>query len=549
MKKNLRSRLSPAAIAVAICLSVSCDPGIQSEQIFSTEAETFRLTGNQWPAYSPAWSPDGKMIAYSQYEPSTRLLKLFVDSKKTEPLLDENELYNNVKLSPDGGNIVYSSFLKRYLRVRSLQNGSDKILAPDYLGAFGPIWSPDGKWIAFNYSADRTGFGIWIIPAEGGAARQIFPNDHLNYCHSFSPDGNKIALYSRRSGNYEIWTVDVGTGEQQQLTVPPNEKRFPAWSPDGATIAYVGYEDSCSARSSTIWLLPAAGGQARELVTFDGIINQLQWSPDGASLVTKGGSLPSVLVVEAANGKFTRLIYPRAENLSWFPDSRSLFMTESAISYSIFLAAVDDKQTRRLSDRKIDEAFNPIWLNGSEVAFLRLNQFWKISIFGENSVRLDLDSTILGKSNLALSPDRAQLLFDNGYNEIYLQALAGGPAINLTAHISEPLADPAWSPDGKHIVCRNYSGLKIFALVSDKLVERKSLSGLYSEPAWSPTETFGTPIAFFSLGGIYLTALDNPEPRLAVQTGQSPAWSPDGRRLAYVRERDIFVTKIFAELK
>ena len=339
----------------------------------------------------------------------------------------------------------------------------------------------------------------------------------------------------------------MSTGELQQLTSPPYEKRFPAWSPDGATIVYVGYEDSCSARFSTIWLMPASGGQPRELATLAGHITQLVWSPDGANLLADAQGIFSV---SAANGKATRLFVFEAENLSWFPDGQTLLLTQAALNIPLYVVSFENKQTRKLSDRKIDWALHPLWLNDSEVAFVREGtRLWKISLSGGSSLQLDQDATILGKRNLALSPDRAQLVFDNNYEDIYLQSLAGGPPTNLTAHISERLAQPSWSPDGKHIVCSFYGGLKVFALVSGKLVERKPLGGFYFEPDWSPKETFGSQIAFESAGNIYLASLDDPEPKLATRAGRNPSWSSDGRWLAYIRESDIFVTKIFADIK
>lgn len=544
MNKSLRSLLPLVVMTLAVSLSLSCDTGLQSEKVYSVEAETIQVTDSRRGKFNPSWSPDGRMIAFSQYDPGTSLQKYSLKSGRIESLLQEDDAYNDVKLSPDGSRIVYGSGVRNHLWVRSLQDGSEHLLTPDHERAFGPIWSPDGKWIAFNFQGTLS-ISIWMVPAEGGAARKLTPDDNLYYCYGFSPDGEKIALYTRKSGTYEIWTVDVGTGELKQLTAPPYQKRFPAWSPDGATVAYAGYDDSCTARFSTIWLMPATGGQARELATLDGLITQLAWSPDGASLLALAGRL---FLVSAANGRVTPLFSIKTESLSWFPDSETLLVTQDVLNYSIYTVSLETKQTRKLSDRKVDLAFYPVWLNASEIVFLRLSRLWKISLFGGNSVRLGQDSTIY-KSSLALSPDRAQIVFDNGYDDIYLQALAGGPPTNLTAHIGDRLGQPAWSPDGKHIVCSYYGGLKIFALVSNKLVERKVLPGFYSEPDWSPGEAFGSLIAFENVGNIYLAATEDSEPKLAAANGRQPAWSPDGRWLAYIREADIFITKVFDDIK
>jgi len=146
MKKTLSTRLPLIAIAVAICLFFSCDPGIQSEQIYSVEAETIQVTNSPTAKYYPSWSPDGKMIAFSQYDPGTGLFKYFINTRKTEPLLQEDDAYYDVKLSPDGSKIVYRSGVKKHLWVRSLQDSSDRLLTPAHQAAYSPIWSADGKW-------------------------------------------------------------------------------------------------------------------------------------------------------------------------------------------------------------------------------------------------------------------------------------------------------------------------------------------------------------------------------------------------------------------
>ncbi len=561
MNKTLQSHLQLAAMAVAGCLFLSCDPGIQTQQVFSVETDAIRMTNDGRSKNHIAWSPDGRMLAYTQYEQGTRFFKLSIADTNAERLLDEDDVFRDAKLSPDGGTIAYVS-RTGYLSLYSLQDGSKRLLTQNYWPVSGPIWSPDGRFIAFNYPT-RSLNGIAIIPVEGGAASKVLERDQAYYySYSFSPDGEKIALYSRQSGTYEISTVNVSNGELQQLTSPPYEKLYPAWSPDGATIAYVSYEDSCSARSSTIWLLPSGGGQPRELATYPGVISQLLWSPDGTSLMmlmTRSVE-DGLFLVSRDDGSAKFLTELRDKTPGWFPDGRALLTIQGVEGSTIRTVLLEDKQTCRISDQKIDRASYPVWLNDTEVAFLRQNTsstnsgnstypIWKISTAGGSSVLLPLDST-LSKWNLALSPDRTKILYDDGYDDIYLQEIAGGPATNLTSHTSEQLEQPSWSPDGTQIVCSHSSGLKVFALVSDKLVERRFFSGrYYSEPAWSPDAAFGSPIAFYNDGSIYTISLDDSEPKFTIQYAYSPAWSPDGRRLAYVRSNDIYVSRVFGEIK
>src|SRR5262245_37980713 len=67
-----------------------------------------------------------------------------------------------------------------------------------------PAWSPDGQMIAF--SSTRSGNpDIWVIPANGGEARQLTSHPAPDFEPTWSPDGTQIAFSSTRSGNFDIW--------------------------------------------------------------------------------------------------------------------------------------------------------------------------------------------------------------------------------------------------------------------------------------------------------------------------------------------------------
>jgi Tol biopolymer transport system component len=71
-----------------------------------------------------------------------------------------------------------------------------------------PTWSPDGEKIAF--SSYRSGnWDIWVVPVVGGAPVQLTTHSADDYCPAWSPDGTQIAFHSDRSGNYDIWVTDA----------------------------------------------------------------------------------------------------------------------------------------------------------------------------------------------------------------------------------------------------------------------------------------------------------------------------------------------------
>ncbi|MCZ6674278.1 MAG: amidohydrolase, partial [Verrucomicrobia bacterium] len=118
--------------------------------------------------------------------------------------------------------------------------------------------SPDGSTIAFDFLGD-----IYLLPIEGGEARNISPGFHWDMQPRFSPDGTRIAFTSDRNGADNIWVMDLDgenplqiTDEEFQLT------NNPSWSPDGSYIAArKHFTTQRSLGAGEIWLYHLAGGK------------------------------------------------------------------------------------------------------------------------------------------------------------------------------------------------------------------------------------------------------------------------------------------------
>jgi TolB protein len=87
-----------------------------------------------------------------------------------------------------------------------------------------PVWSPDGKKIAF--SSDQSGnYDIWVVELKSWRLQQITHDPGLDVKPAWSPDGEKIAFISTRSGKMEIWIYDLKTRESSKLN-PFVDKTF-----------------------------------------------------------------------------------------------------------------------------------------------------------------------------------------------------------------------------------------------------------------------------------------------------------------------------------
>ena len=76
-----------------------------------------------------------------------------------------------------------------------------------------PAISPDGKYVAFTYKGD-----IYIVDSQGGEAEQITTNPAYDYAPVWSPDGKTLAFASDRQGNFDIFTVSPEGGRPVRIT-------------------------------------------------------------------------------------------------------------------------------------------------------------------------------------------------------------------------------------------------------------------------------------------------------------------------------------------
>ena len=241
-------------------------------------------------------------------------------------------------------------------------------------GDYSPSWSPDGQKIAF--ASERSGNrDIWVMDADGGNLRRLTTHNARDSSPSWSPDGQKIAFRSKRSGNSDIWVMDDDGGNKRQLTTNTADDYIPSWSPDGLKIAFT----SDRSGNPDIWVMDADGDNKRRLTTYGDIDGQPSWSPDGGRIAfvvrTKSGAY-NIWVMDA-NGGRKRQLTPHItipifddRNPHWSPDGQKIaFTSVRSGDPQIWVMDADGGNMRQITTR-VSYDYDPSWSpSGQEIVF------------------------------------------------------------------------------------------------------------------------------------------------------------------------------------
>lgn len=143
--------------------------------------------------------------------------------------------------SPDGKELAYVSFYedrKPVVWVQNLQTGARRRVANFKGSNSAPAWSPDGAQLAVTLSRDG-GSQLFLIGKDGSNPRRITQSHAIDTEPAFSPDGRTLYFVSDRGGSPQIYRQPVGGGSAERVTFQGSYNVSPALSPDGRTLVYV----------------------------------------------------------------------------------------------------------------------------------------------------------------------------------------------------------------------------------------------------------------------------------------------------------------------
>ncbi len=513
----------------------------------------------------PTWSPDGMQLAFSR--PDGIWLMDAAGGAQRRVAAGSEPAW-----APDGARLSYACHDGADLCVVDLLTGSETVVlaaTTSWPGVRSSTWSPDGTSIAFTRESaegdDYTNYrGLFLVHPDGTGLTEIpdtYPEADLP---AWSPDGGTILYterYDGRGGEFsgDLFSVRPDGTAKTQLTARPGRDQAGAWSPDGQRIA-IESEAGLYPDQAGIWTM-APDGTSRSLVVRNG------WGPSWRPHFTApalpppppvsatGPRIAYVAATDAGYDLFTvRPDGTGARRLTsggsvrepvWSPDHKRIAYVSAPVSGRVLLRVMNvrTRESRRVAGADTyagGAAWSPDGRRLAWGAFRKLVVL-DLSTGERHRIPFTADGQCCAR-DLAWSPDGRLIAFSEGLNlktsVITIVPVDGGPFRRLIKLRGEEL-HVDWSPRPERIVFTRKTGhywdraANVWSIKPDGTGLRSVMTtrNLDLSPAWSPN---GRRLALYSDGPRAFGASPRPGLWTVGARGGSPELGVHDRTIAYV---------------
>jgi Tol biopolymer transport system component/DNA-binding winged helix-turn-helix (wHTH) protein len=425
-------------------------------------------------------------------------------------------------LSPDGQHLAFAwnGGAGPHFSIYVKLTGTEELLRLTKQASidFNPVWSPDGRYIAFCRLLKGES-GIYIIPSLGGVERRVRKTlwEEQEYYEtlesagrlSWSPDGKLLAFSDRPSRDEHassIFLLSLDLLEARRLTSAQGSRQDldPAFSPDGQILAF----SKRTRPGGGIYTVPVSGGEEQRVISDDKDHWGVAWTPDGRNIVFADALWPITNAwlwkIPLRGGEPERLLFGQEGIEPSIQGNRLVYLRQRS-NLNIWRRRLDSLLSASPPDKLI--------------------------------------SSTMMESGPQFSPDGSKIVFEStrsGSYEVWMCRSDGSGLIQLT-HFKSPTGTPRWSPDGQQIAFDSATGGNVDIFVIDS--QGGSPRRLTNEPSHGVVPSWsrdGRWIYFSSnrtgSGQIWkMPSAGGPAVQVTHQGGFAAFESPDGRFLYYAK--------------
>jgi TolB protein len=219
------------------------------EQLFIMNADgsgAVQLTNDDAGHEDPAWSPDGRTIAFVYIKDGLEIISLInIDGSGMQQLTPRTVRAIHPNWSPDGSKLAYCTDddlappRKNDADILVIDMNTRRIttLITGGVNTY-PAWSPDGKHIAFRRMLGEMNSEVFIANTDGSDARNLTNHPAFDGWPAWSPDGTQIAFASNRNANYQVFIMNADGTNVRLLANTEGRATAPQWGRDGARVYF-----------------------------------------------------------------------------------------------------------------------------------------------------------------------------------------------------------------------------------------------------------------------------------------------------------------------